>query len=447
MEPASISQTPGRPGAGTALWIVATLVSVPAGMAVMNTLEPTKMKWLRMAFPALLFVFQAAALALAGRSRPRLMVLGLSLVLGAAFCYREMLPSDWSQWIRIAIYGLFFGVAWAGALAQNGKQAALWIVLGTAGVVAGSWFGNEVYRGTRTSISTSEMRRVATALGLSMGILAFTVPLIWSFFRAPARAAAGTLRAPARQRAPQSRLTAGQLALAIAGLYLLVLGGGTIYRAVQLEAQAEQRGPQSAREFVLDRRRDKSEAYPGNALDLGALNYVLAGACILVGLGLFLRMNAARYAFQIVAPLGALACASVFAQKYWQDDIPKTVLLGLPFGILVFAIGRRSAIAAATLEKDGTSAEMCAGTRGMYWAIGLLAVAFLAYFSIKMDRPMRTHGYGARAYGNHLSALNEYVKHLAVTYVLLWHALPGLLAAAIPSGTGAEAPPVDVKAP
>jgi hypothetical protein len=217
--------------------------------------------------------------------------------------------------------------------------------------------------------------------------------------------------------------------LALAGLYLLVLGGATIYGAVKTGGAAPD---PNAFDMLRNARGDGAKAYPHDALDLGALSYVLAGACVVVGIGLLARMDAARYAFQVVAPLGALALASVFARKYWTEDLPETVLLGLPFGLLVFALGRRGSISAATLDRDETAAPPSTAARGLGWALALLAVAFLAYFAVKNNKPLRTRGYGARGYANHMDALNNHVKHLAVTYVLLWHAIPGLLAAAIP---------------
>ncbi len=413
-----------RPHVGAWLWVVATLVGVPAGVAVLKASAP-ELRWMGLTFPIVMFAFQYLALALAGRHRPLLLLLGVGLVLSGAFCFREVLPRSWSQGVRFGIYGVFFGVAWAGALARSGKQVVLWIVVGVIALPMGFWFSDHVHRLTRSAIDAPDLRQVVPGLALGLILALATTPLVWASLRSRLEPE----RDEPRPRLGEGALSGGRVNLVLAGLYLLILGGWALYGAVEAgKAEPAQRDFFRTSSVASDR-----AAYPNNALDLGALNCVLAGACILVGLGLLARVNAARHAFQVVAPAGALAFASIFAHEYWRADLPKTMLLGLPFGLLVFALGRSGTIGAATLRPDGTSAPATTITRGLSWAFGLLAAAFLVYFVMKGNKPVGRRGFGARGYANHLDALNEYVKRLAVVYVFLWHAIPGLLAAAIPT--------------
>ena len=102
--------------------------------------------------------------------------------------------------------------------------------------------------------------------------------------------------------------------------------------------------------------------------------------------------------------------------------------------MLALLVSRRGAIAAATWRRDGTGAAGTWVRRCVPIALAMLGLAFAAYLYVKSSKP--------RPFGMRLS-MNGYVQVLVVTHVFLWHAVPGLIGAAMPFlGRKARAEPV-----
>ena len=202
--------------------------------------------------------------------------------------------------------------------------------------------------------------------------------------------------------------------LALAGLYAVALGA-----AVLAGDHAPWQGsdPQLGELARWDRPRR-----PHNALDLGAFGPASGILCLVVGAGLLARQGWARHALHVAAPCGALALAGTYPQRLWTQDVPKTVLLGLAFGVLALLVSRGGAIAAATSRSAGTRATGTWVRRCVPIALGMLGLAFGAYLYVKSSKP--------RPFGMRVS-MNEYVQVLVVTHLFLWHAVPGLIGAAV----------------
>lgn len=162
--------------------------------------------------------------------------------------------------------------------------------------------------------------------------------------------------------------------------------------------------------------------YPGNAVRMPLISIMTALALGAAAWGLRERKNWARLALFVVAPIGALALSSGFAQIMWQADLPSTLFFPAIFAPLVFLLTRDNVLAAV-----GASNTNWIG-RGAALLLGLTVLMLLARWGVMANKPSAQ----ASFYGQ-LVSMNDYVKRLVVTIVPFWHYLLGFVAALIPA--------------
>ncbi|MCB9845951.1 MAG: hypothetical protein H6811_08210 [Phycisphaeraceae bacterium] len=391
--------------AAALVWIIASAIGVPLGIWIILEARPEEL-FIKMTFPAAMFLTQSAAVAAFRRHRPWLIPLGISCLSIGSYLAFEKFRRDLDPMPAAVLFGAFAGVGWAASMSRRWLHVPAWFVVGTGAMVTGL-------------ILTKSMEHRYLA-GLSLGAIigGITAPVVWWTCRTPA---SPPPPAPGERTTPtRAQRLAGSIILRVVGALMLALAA-----AIFLGWSAKEPAP--APDDLDLFRPPPVNRYPGDALDLGDLNALLAVLCATVGIALLCKANWARYAIHLAAPAGALALASTHAQRFWTNDIPLTILLGLPFGVAVMLLGRDATILAATRRSDGASAPSTWIRRAVPWSLAVLAAAFIAYLVVQRNPPPRQRGLIQT-----LESRNTWVKHMAVTHVFMWHAIPGALGALIP---------------
>ena len=158
--------------------------------------------------------------------------------------------------------------------------------------------------------------------------------------------------------------------------------------------------------------------YPGNAVRMPIIATVIALCLGAAGIGLFRRINLARFLFLIVAPWGSIALGSAFPHALWQEDIPYTALAIFAYVPLAFLLARGSALRAIG-AKDGKWMS-----RGGGLVLACAAVMFLALLAVVVSKPSA----GGMGVG-----LGEYVRRWVLCNVPLWNYVLAFVAVSIPT--------------
>ncbi len=161
--------------------------------------------------------------------------------------------------------------------------------------------------------------------------------------------------------------------------------------------------------------------YSGNAAEMPAASVLIALFLGGAAAGLFLRMNAARFVFFAAAPWGALGLAASFPHALWMEDIPYTILLAPVYAVFVFLASRRSVLQAVGSDKEGWIA------RGAAFLLVCVIIMGVARLVVGASPPSG----GGGLYGQ-MSNMNDYVQHMVICDVPLWHYVAGFIAAMIP---------------
>ncbi|MCA9278099.1 MAG: hypothetical protein H6815_04830 [Phycisphaeraceae bacterium] len=428
------------------LWFCATPLGAGVGILIARLAKPEE-DWVGYCLLGFLFVAQYVMLASVRIQRPLLPSLGLTLGFLALFVGEILRRHDMPAWLVTLAYTALPSAAWAGAVSRTWKHALAWLVCGSIAVYVGFLLGGEVaglLRDRNISKSTAAVSSIITSAGIT-GLL--TAPIVWWFAlgEPPAHESvlSETKASTARQRYNPSRsgLLVGRLILCVVGVYSVAIGVYTLMGRGNVQPPSDEEFDRLVHTLSEDElmARLAVPEYPHNAVDLGWLNTAGAVLCIVVGTALVLRQNWARHLFLLCAPLGTLTIASRHATSYWQHDIPVLmiggtmirlmVLLGLVFGVCVLLLGRQHTIAAATHRRDGTSRCGTWVHRCVPIAVGLLIASFCAYLYVKSTKQTYRRSSGFMAAG---MSMNEYVKHLVMTHLFLWHTIPGAIASAVP---------------
>lgn len=110
----------------------------------------------------------------------------------------------------------------------------------------------------------------------------------------------------------------------------------------------------------------------------------ITGVCLLgafAGISLFLRRKESPLLFLACAPIAAFALAVAFPESLWAKDVPVTVLLAIPYGLLAFKL-----VQPRVHMAFGHPTDRGWWDRGGGFLLGASAsLAFIAYMT--KDRP------------------------------------------------------------
>ena len=165
-----------------------------------------------------------------------------------------------------------------------------------------------------------------------------------------------------------------------------------------------------------------SERDPGSAVHMPVIATLIALVLGATAAGLFGKTNWGRFIFFVVAPWGSIALGSVFAQAFWQEDVPYTALAIFLYIPLAFLLSRGSTLHAVK-SRDGKWIS-----RGGGLVLACVAVMILARLAVVASKPT-----GGGSFYGRLAGLNEYVKRLVLCDVPLWNYIIALIAVSIPT--------------
>lgn len=133
---------------------------------------------------------------------------------------------------------------------------------------------------------------------------------------------------------------------------------------------------------------------------------------VIVGLGLMRGSNWARLLFFVITPWSSIALGGAFAPALWTQDIPYTAVLVLVYVPMVFALTRANMI-----RTVGAKPLTWIRRGGALLAVFCLATFFLHLSVLKSSIP-----------SSNVKVLFEVFFNLP-----MWHFLPALLVASIPT--------------
>lgn len=171
----------------------------------------------------------------------------------------------------------------------------------------------------------------------------------------------------------------------------------------------------------------ENPGFPSSAVRMPEVAALIAVALGVSGVGLLLKRDWARFLFLVVAPWGAIALGSVFAEVLWKQDAPLTLLLIWLYVPLAFFLARGRALRSLGARDARWFA------RGGAVMLAFVVMMLVARFSASTSHQSPRARTGLEGLVVTIDSANTRVKRLVMCDVPLWHYVGALLAVSIPT--------------